>query len=276
MKENSNLKKRIYEIVFEAETREGRIFDLVLLGSILISVFLVIIETVPWIRSGYGKLIIALEWGFSVLFLIEYILRIYSFEKRWKYILSFFGIIDFLSILPALILLFYANANSLLLLRALRLLRIFRILKLTRFMSQGQLIIRALKASKEKILVFIFFILLLVLLFGSLIYLIEGEINPEFDSIPRSIYWAIVTITTVGYGDISPMTSIGQFLASIIMLSGYAILAVPTGIVTGEIISASKENEKLHQYNTNTCPHCFLEGHDLDANFCRNCGGMLK
>ena len=275
MKENSNLKKRIYEVVFEAETKEGKIFDLLLLVAILLSVFLVIVETIPEVRASYHNQIVIIEWIFSVLFMIEYILRIYSINNRLKYILSFYGIIDFLSILPALVLLFYANAHSLLLLRALRLMRIFRILKLTRYMSQGQIIIRALKASKEKILVFIFFIFLLVILFGSLIYLIEGDINPKFDSIPRSIYWAIVTITTVGYGDISPVTPLGQFLASLIMISGYAILAVPTGIVTGELISASKNSNNSHLYNTNTCPHCLLEGHDLDAKFCRHCGGKL-
>ena len=275
MKSKDQIKKRIYEVVFEAETREGRIFDLVLLVAILISVFLVIIETVPAIRNEYGREIILLEWFFSVIFLIEYILRIYSIQNKWRYIFSFYGIIDFLSIVPALVFLFYTGAHSLLLLRSLRLLRVFRILKLTRFMSQGQLIIRALNASKEKIFVFIMFITLLVIMFGSLIYLIEGDVNPGFDSIPRSIYWAIVTITTVGYGDISPVTPLGQFLASLIMVSGYAILAVPTGIVTGELIHASKENHNQSSYNTNTCPHCLLEGHDLDAKFCRKCGGQL-
>jgi voltage-gated potassium channel len=275
MKENESLKRRIYEIVFEAETREGRIFDLVLLAAIILSVFLVIIETIPEVRELYHDQIVIIEWIFSVLFMIEYLLRIYSVNNRKKYIFSFFGIIDFLAILPAIILLFNVGAHSLLLLRALRLMRIFRILKLTRYMSQGKIIVRALKASKEKILVFVFFIFLSVIMFGSLIYLIEGGINPEFDSIPRSIYWSVVTITTVGYGDISPITPAGQFLASLIMISGYAVLAVPTGIITGEFISASKVNNNLFQYNTNTCPNCLLEGHELDAKFCRNCGGKL-
>jgi voltage-gated potassium channel len=271
---NEKLKKKIYEIVFEAETPAGRIFDLTLLISIFLSVIVVMIETIPEVRASYHDELVAVEWVFSVLFCIEYGLRIYSVQKPMKYITSFYGVIDFLSILPAFVLLFFSGAQSLMILRALRLLRVFRILKLTRYIAQGQLIMKALRASREKLLVFVVFIMILVIIFGSLMYFIEGHINEGLDSIPRSIYWAIVTLTTVGYGDISPITPLGQFLASIIMISGYAIIAVPTGIVTGEIITASKLKDQP-RFNTNTCPNCLLEGHEMDAKYCRNCGGEL-
>ena len=276
MLKNEKLRKKIYEIVFEAETAQGKAFDIVLLISILLSVVIVLLESIPEVRSSYAKSLLFVEGVFSFLFLIEYILRLYSVQKPMKYALSFYGIVDFLSILPALVILFYTNAHSLMILRGLRLLRVFRILKLSRYLSQSQMIINALKASKEKISVFIVFVLIMVTIFGSLIYLIEGNVNEGFDSIPRSIYWSIVTLTTVGYGDISPITPLGQFLASIIMISGYAIIAVPTGIVTGELMNASKQQQSdAPEHNTNTCPHCLLEGHQLDAKFCRSCGGKL-
>ncbi len=271
---NEGLKKKIYNIIFEAETPAGRLFDLSLLVMILLSILVVMLETVSQIKLNYGNELVILEWIFLTVFLIEYLLRIYCLPKPMNYILSTYGIIDFIALIPAILLLVLGGSNSLLILRALRLLRIFRIFKLSKYLRQGELIMNALKASREKIFVFVIFVLILVSIFGSLIYVVEGDVNEAFDSIPRSIYWAIVTLTTVGYGDISPITPLGQVLASVIMISGYAILAVPTGIVTGEIISASSQ-KKSTTHNTNRCPSCLLEGHEEDAIHCRRCGEKL-
>ena len=268
----SPTRKKLHDIIFEAETKEGRFFDISLLFIILMSVIVVMLETVEAYSEKYGAFFYALEWFFTIIFLIEYCLRIYCVHKPWKYIFSFFGIVDLLSILPTFLSLYFAGSQSLMIIRGLRLLRVFRIFKLAHFLSQGQIIITALKASRAKIAVFIIFILILVSIFGSLMYLIEGRSNSGFDNIPRSIYWAIVTLTTVGYGDISPVTPLGQLIASMIMISGYAILAVPTGIVTGEII---KGNRGRRNY-TETCPHCMEEGHDADAIYCNHCGGSLN
>lgn len=274
MMKNEELKKKIYDIIFEAETPAGKLFDLSLLVMILLSIVIVMLETVPQIRLNYGKELLVVEWIFLFVFLIEYLLRIYCLPKPINYILSTYGIIDFIALIPAILFLFLGGANSLIMLRALRLLRVFRIFKLSKYLRQGEFIIKALKASREKIFLFVIFVLILVSIYGSLIYIVEGDVNEAFDSIPRSIYWAIVTLTTVGYGDISPITPLGQVLASVIMISGYAILAVPTGIVTGEIISASIKKETT-THNTNTCPHCLLEGHEEDAIYCRRCSGKL-
>lgn len=268
----SPMRRRLHEIIFEAETTEGRAFDIILLIAILMSVIVVMLETVDSYRLQYGTLFNTLEWFFTIIFAIEYGLRIYCVTRPSKYIFSFFGLVDLLSILPTLISLVLAGTQSLMIIRGLRLLRVFRIFKLAHFLSQGQIIITALKASREKIVVFMIFILILVSIFGSLMYLIEGQSNSGFDSIPRSVYWAIVTLTTVGYGDISPVTSIGQFIASLIMIAGYAILAVPTGIVTGEIIKGAGVKKKL----TESCPHCMAEGHDVDAIYCKYCGEQLN
>lgn len=268
----SPFRKRLHSIIFEAETTEGKIFDIVLLLVILASVIVVMLETVDVYSQKYGRIFNILEWIFTIIFAIEYGFRIYCVHQPRKYIFSFFGIVDLLSILPTFISLILAGTQSLMIIRGLRLLRVFRIFKLAHFLSQGQVIIAALKASREKIMVFMIFILILVSIFGSLMYLIEGRSNSGFDSIPRSIYWAIVTLTTVGYGDISPVTSIGQFIASLIMIAGYSILAVPTGIVTGEIIRENNKKKKL----TETCPHCMAEGHDFDAIYCKMCGELLN
>ncbi len=269
----SPLKAEIHRIIFEADTPAGKLFDVVLLILIFLSVVTVMLETVPGYQDEYGKFFVFLEWVFTIVFTIEYILRLYCVYRPMKYATSFYGIVDFISILPTYLSIFLAGSHSFMLVRGLRLLRVFRIFKLTQFMSQGQVIMSALKASKAKVAVFMFFILIMVSIFGSLMYLIEGSTNKGFDSIPRSIYWAIVTLTTVGYGDIAPATPLGQFLSSIIMISGYAVIAVPTGIVSSEVIKASKITAKT---NTISCRYCSKEGHDNDAVYCKFCGESLE
>jgi voltage-gated potassium channel len=262
-------KDKLYEIIFEADTKKGKVFDVVLLFVILLSIALVMLESVPSIRSEFGNNLHMMEWGITIIFSIEYILRILIVRKPVGYIFSFYGVIDFLSVLPTYLSLFIIGSHSLLVIRVLRLLRVFRILKLTRYTNAGRTLARAMWASREKISVFIFFVITLVVIIGTVMYLTEGEAH-GFTSIPRSIYWAIVTLTTVGYGDISPQTSLGQFLASIVMIIGYAIIAVPTGIVTAEIIKDTKSQ------NTQVCSNCLHDSHDGDAIFCKKCGNKLN
>jgi len=264
-----SLREKLYEIIFEADTREGKAFDIVLLLIILASIILVMLESVPQISKQHGTTLHVLEWVITIIFSVEYVLRIWVVKKSWAYILSFYGIIDLLSVLPTYLSLIFVGSHSLMVIRAIRLLRVFRILKLSRFTMAGQALGKALWASREKVFVFLFFVINMVIIVGTLMYLIEG---PEhgFRSIPSSIYWAIVTMTTVGYGDISPQTPTGQFLASIVMIVGYAVIAVPTGIVTSEIIRGSRSN------NTQVCPHCLFDKHDNDAQFCKKCGEKLN
>lgn len=233
-------KEKLWAIVFEADTRAGKIFDISLLLVILLSVILVMLESVPSIDAKYHIVLRIFEWIITIIFTIEYVFRIYLVRKPIKYVTSFYGIIDLLSVLPTYIALFLAGGHSLVVIRILRLLRIFRILKLTRYTQASKALAKALWNSRQNISVFLFFILNIVIIIGTLMYLIEVPEN-GFKSIPTSIYWAIVTLTTVGYGDISPGTPIGQFLASVLMIAGYAIIAVPTGIVTAEIIKPSKK-----------------------------------
>lgn len=274
-KEFSPFRERLHEVIFEADTKEGKWFDVILLIAILASVIIVIVESVPSYQDEYGTLFTILEWAFTIFFTIEYGLRLYAVHKPMKYAKSFFGIIDLMSILPTYLSLIFAGTHSLMIVRGLRLLRVFRIFKLANFLSQGQVIMAALKASRDKIFVFVIFILIMVSIFGSIMYLVEGAANDQFDSIPRSIYWAIVTLTTVGYGDISPVTPFGQAIAAVIMISGYAIIAVPTGIVTAE---AMQQAEKLKdkKISTQTCRYCSKEGHDDDAIHCKYCGEQLN
>lgn len=262
-------KERLYKIIFEAETREGKIFDIVLMMVILLSILLVVLESVPQIDEDYHAVLKILEWIITLIFTAEYIVRIRIVKQPWKYVFSFYGIIDFLAVLPTYLSIIFVGSQSLVVIRAIRLLRVFRILKLNRYIYAGQNLGRALWASREKIFVFLFFVLNIVIIVGTLMYLIEG---PEhgFSSIPKSIYWAIVTMTTVGYGDISPMTPLGQFLASIVMIVGYAIIAVPTGIVTVGII------RKSNRTNTQTCDNCMHGDHEDDAAFCKKCGQKLN
>lgn len=267
----TGLKLKIYEIIFESDTREGRLFDIILLSSIVLSVVIVLLESVQDIKSDWGNWLVGLEWFFTGIFTIEYLARLWVVLNKRKYIFSFFGLVDLLSVLPTYLAIFFAGAQSLLVIRSLRLLRIFRIFKLARFIGESQNLTLALKASRFKIIVFLTTVITTVIIFGTLIYLIEG---PEhgFTSIPLSIYWAIVTMTTVGYGDIAPQTTLGQTLASIIMIMGYGIIAVPTGIVSSEMISL-KRRERL---TTQVCPHCLKEGHDIDAVYCKYCGGEIN
>ena len=261
-------KHRIYEIIFEADTREGKIFDVTIIVLILLSVLLVLLDSIASVREQYGIVIHTIEWFITGVFLLEYILRIWVLEKPVRYIFSFFGIIDLMAILPNFLGLILAGGQSLMVVRAVRLLRVFRIFKLSRYTSAGRTLMRALYRSREKIFMFIAVIITLVVIFGTIMYLVEGEKN-GFTSIPVSIYWAVVTLTTVGYGDISPATGFGQFLASIVMIMGYAIIAVPTGIVTSEMMRMPAEN------NTQVCSNCMYDRHDDDAVFCKKCGVRL-
>jgi voltage-gated potassium channel len=261
-------KKKLYEIIFEADTRAGRAFDVMIIVLIFISILLVMLDSIATIHEKHTVVLHTAEWVITGIFLIEYILRIYVLDKPFRYIFSFFGIIDLLAILPNFIGLIFTGSQSLMVIRVVRLIRIFRIFKLSRYTSAGRTLARALYRSREKIFMFIIVILTLVVIFGTIMYLIEGEEN-GFTSIPVSIYWAIVTLTTVGYGDISPVTGMGQFLASIVMIMGYAIIAVPTGIITSEMIRMPAGN------NTQVCSKCLFDKHDDDALYCKKCGTML-
>lgn len=260
---------KIYEVIFEADTPSGKLFDVLLIVAILLSVTVVFLESIEVLKNDYGRIFYALEWGFTILFTVEYLLRIICVNKPLKYIFSFYGIIDFLSIAPTYLSLIVVGSQYLLAIRILRLLRVFRVFKLTNLLTQSNILVGALKASRAKIAVFLFAVLTSVVVIGAIIYVVEG---PEhgFTSIPVSMYWAIVTLTTVGYGDISPQTPLGQFIASIVMIMGYAIIAVPTGIVSVEIASAAKK-----QVTTQVCPNCLAEGHDKDATHCKYCGSKL-
>ena len=269
----TKLQREIRTIIFEADTSKGKIFDVILLVFIAISILVVNLESVPSISTKHGDALYYAEWILTIFFTIEYILRLYSSYRPIKYAMSTYGIIDLLAIIPTYLSIFIAGTHSLMVIRALRLLRVFRIFKMVGFMNQGTVIISALKASRTKIFVFIFFIFLMVNIIGSIMYLVEGSIaNSDFDSIPRSIYWAIVTMTTVGYGDISPQTNLGQFIAAVVMIMGYAVIAVPTGIVSSEMINESK---KVSDITTHVCVNCNKEGHDSDANNCKYCGNEL-
>ena len=263
------VKQKLYEIIFEADTKAGKLFDISLLLVILLSVALVMLESIPSVNHSYYSFLKISEWIITLIFTLEYLLRIIIIKKPWKYATSFYGIIDLLAVIPTYLGLILVGGHSLMVIRALRLLRVFRILKLSRYTSAGQGLVKALWASRAKIGVFIFFVLIIVVIVGTLMYLIEGS-QHGFTSIPRSIYWAIVTLTTVGYGDISPATALGQLLASIVMIMGYAIIAVPTGIVTAEILKPTKKN------NTQVCPQCLFEPHDDDALFCKKCGSEIN
>lgn len=265
--------RRVFIVIFGTDTPAGKLFDVVLLILILASVLAVILETVTYISIEYARLLFALEWVFTIFFTIEYILRLTCVRNPLKYATSFFGVVDLLSILPAYIGIIIAGSHSLLVFRALRLLRVFRIFKLGRFLNEGSQIINALKASRAKITVFIFFVLVLSVIIGAIMYLVEGDTNPQFTSIPKSIYWTIVTLTTVGYGDIAPATPFGQFLAAFVMIMGYGVIAVPTGIVTAEIVTTPNKKNRTKAFRV--CKICDTEGHMNDATYCKYCGSKL-
>lgn len=266
---NAAWRHRLHEVVFESETPVGKAFDVALLVAIVTSVGVVLAESVPEWRSEHGRLFRRVELVFTGLFTIEYVLRLLSVRRPLVWARSFFGVIDLLAVLPTYLAIVLPGAQTLLVLRALRLLRVFRILKLARFLEETEVLRAALRAGRRKIAVFLSVVLLLALLLGTLVYLVEGEAN-GFVSIPISIYWAIVTLTTVGYGDLAPQTALGRFVASFIMLLGYSILAVPTGIVTSELIAQQRA-----RVSGEACPSCGHEGHDADALFCKRCGARL-
>ena len=260
---------RLHEIIFEADTPAGKAFDLALIVSILLSVLVVMLDSIARLRTAYGDILLYAEWTFTLLFTLELFLRLLCVRQPWRYAVSFFGMVDILAVLPTYLNLFIPGTHYLLVIRVLRLLRIFRVLKLVPYVGEAQALMAALRASRRKILVFLSAVLSLVVIFGSLMYVIEGEDN-GFTSIPISIYWAVVTLTTVGYGDISPKTDLGQALAACIMILGYAIIAVPTGIVTVEMSRIPKGG-----FSTQACPVCGAEGHDADAVYCKKCGNKL-
>lgn len=263
-------RRHLHEIIFEADTFRGKTFDVGLMVVILLSVAVVMLESVHEVEARYGGFLRGLEWGFTVLFTIEYILRILTIQRPLRYIFSFFGIVDFLSIIPTYLGLFFVGSQSLMVIRTLRLLRVFRVLKLAAMLGEAQHLSRALRASRQKITVFLMAVLTIVILMGTFMYMIE-DAESGFTSIPRSIYWAIVTLTTVGYGDIAPATVLGQFFAATIMLLGYSILAVPTGIVSAEWV-----REQQKPITVRACPACSAEGHDTDARHCKYCGAELE
>lgn len=269
-KPGSGWRRKLYTIIFEADTPAGKLFDVVLIVSIVLSVLVVMLDSVASIRQSYGSQLYMIEWFFTILFTIEYGLRIVCIDYKRSYIFSFYGIVDLLAIIPTYIGVFLPGSRYLLVIRSLRILRVFRVLKLVQYIDEANFLTSALKASRRKIFVFLFAVLTLVTIAGSLLYVIEGGEN-GFTSIPRSIYWAIVTLTTVGFGDIAPQTSLGQALASVIMILGYGIIAVPTGIVSYEMSQELKD----HVYSPE-CPGCSNKDHDLDARFCKYCGTELE
>lgn len=259
----------LHDVIFEAETPAGRAFDVALLAAIVASVVAVMLESVPSIAERHGVALRTVEWLFTVLFTIEYGLRLISVARPVRYATSFFGVIDFLAILPTYLSLVFPGTQTFVVVRSFRLLRIFRVFKLIRFLGEASTLLNAMKGSARKILIFLGVVLIIVLVAGSALYLIEGREN-GFTSIPTGMYWAIVTMTTVGYGDIAPATVAGRFIAATLMILGYAIIAVPTGIVSVELAHAAA----VHP-NTRTCPSCLLEGHAADARHCRRCGAHL-
>ncbi|CAI8160821.1 MAG: Cyclic nucleotide-gated potassium channel [Formosa sp. Hel3_A1_48] len=271
-KKEPSWKNKLHEIIYEADTPSGKLFDVVLLIFILLSIVLVMLESVDYIGNKYYGILNILEWIITILFTFEYIARIICVKKPKAYIFSFYGIIDFLSTIPKYLSLFFVGTHSLVAIRALRLLRVFRILKLTRYIGESTNFGRALKRSRVKVAVFLSFVLVLCIILGTVMYLIEGDKDSGFSSIPRSVYWAIVTLTTVGYGDIAPVSALGQSIASLIMILGYGIIAIPTGIVTSEMTKSERNNIPK---NTQSCTNCMESYHTDDAQFCHKCGHPL-
>ncbi|MBT8187372.1 MAG: ion transporter [Croceitalea sp.] len=272
-KANIDWRRKVHEIIYGTHTPAGKLFDIILLVVIVYSIIIVMLESVPRYDVRFHSFFNISEWVVTILFTIEYILRIVAINKPKKYIFSFFGIIDLLSTIPKYLSIFLVGSQYLTAFRVLRLLRVFRILKLVRFVGESNNLVRAMRASRTKIFVFVFFVIVISVLLGTIMYIIEG---PEhgFNSIPHSVYWTIVTLTTVGYGDISPETALGQFIATLIMIIGYGVIAVPTGIVSAEYTSSMKDAAK----NTDegrSCPNCSAEILRSDAHYCRKCGFQL-
>jgi len=267
---HTNWKSKLHEIIYEADTKEGKWFDIILILTILVSILLVMLESVESFDNKYHNFLNVSEWVITILFSIEYIARIITIKKPSRYIFSFYGIIDFLATVPKYLSFIFVGTHALIALRALRLLRVFRILKLARYLGASRSLVSALKASRIKISVFLFSVLVITIILGTVMYLIEGPEN-GFTNIPHSMYWAIVTLTTVGYGDLAPHTPFGQFIASLVMILGYGIIAVPTGIVTSEM---TKQDDKIST-NTQNCTNCSHDTHLDNAEFCYKCGEKL-
>jgi voltage-gated potassium channel len=270
-KPDSGWRTRFHTVVFEADTRAGRAFDIGLMAVIVLSVLTVILDSVPTIRARQFQTLFVLEWIFTVLFTIEYVLRLACVKRPLRYALSFFGLIDLMSILPTYIAFFMPEAHALIDIRLLRMLRVYRVLKLPRYFDESQILMEALRNSRHKIAVFLGTIFILCIILGTLMYLIEGPAN-GFTSIPTAMYWAVVTLTTTGYGDIHPKTPFGQAVTSLVMLMGYGIIALPTGIVGAELAMSMSRKKPT----TRTCTQCLSEGHEADAAYCKDCGSRLS
>ncbi|GAA4945351.1 ion transporter [Algibacter agarivorans] len=272
-------KSKLHDIIYEADTPTGKLFDVVLFIAIIASILLVMLESVNSIDKNYHNFLNISEWVITILFTIEYIARIITVKKPIKYITSFYGVIDLLSTIPKYISLIFGGVHALAALRALRLLRIFRILKLARYLGASNNLVTALKASRAKISVFLFAVIIVAIILGTIMYLVEGEEN-GFTNIPKSVYWCIVTLTTVGFGDIAPQTPLGQFIASLVMILGYGIIAVPTGIVSAEYTAQNKKDKSSHpsenvSLNSQSCENCLAENHKDKSGYCYNCGEKL-
>ena len=265
---------KLHEVIFEADTRAGKAFDVALLIAILVSMLAVSLETVEPIQRRYGALLVTLEWTITVLFTIEYVLRLVCVGNPWRYAKSFFGIVDLLSILPTYLSILLPGSQSLVVIRSLRLLRVFRVFKLAHFLSEAAVLRRAVWEARGKVVVFLTTVLIAVSIMGSAMYLVENADEPsaQFTSIPQGMYWAIVTMTTVGYGDIVPETALGKFLAALLIILGYSLIIVPTGFVSAELVGAKMATRPI---STQTCGNCMHEGHDADAAFCKSCGTQL-
>ena len=262
-------RQRLHEVIFEAETPAGRAFDVALLVSIIASVVVVLVESVRAVHAAYFEWFYLAEWFFTILFTVEYVLRLYAVREPLRYARSFYGVVDLLAILPGYLSLFVPGAQALAVVRILRLLRVFRILKLAAYLNESGELWRAMLASRRKITIFLFTVSTVVIVVGALMHLVEGPEN-GFTDIPVSVYWAVVTLTTVGYGDLAPITPLGRFLAVLVMLMGYGVIAVPTGIVTAELTRGMRD-----EVTNSACPNCGAEGHRPDADYCRRCGAKL-
>ena len=270
MSHSADWRQRLYIIIFHTDTPAGQRFDRWLLLAILASLVVVMLDSLSDVHRQYGELLLGLEWGFTVLFAIEYVVRLYCSPKPLRYAFSFYGVVDLLAVLPAILALLFADAQYLLIIRVIRMLRIFRVLKLTPYLSQANFLLIALRGSRQKIIVFLLSLTTLVIVYGTIMYVVEGPKN-GFTSIPTSIYWAVVTLTTVGFGDITPKTALGQAMATLVMITGYSIIAVPTGIFTAELANAMRGDDQLKH----ECPHCHKDRHDTAAAFCSRCGSPL-
>ncbi len=269
----ANWRRRTHEIIFEADTPAGKAFDIVLIVAILLSVLVIMLDTVGRFHERFGLGFYILEWFFTVLFTVEYVLRLMSVRRPLRYAFSFFGLVDLLSILPTYIGLFIPGAHELMVIRMLRLLRIFRVFKLVRFLGEADALKEAIVSARHKIAVFLTTVLIIVTIMGALMHVVESQYgNDQFSSLPESMYWAIVTMTTVGYGDITPDTAVGKFLSATMMIIGYSLIIIPTGIISAEMAASHKRRSEI---STQHCPHCSRDGHDRDARFCKYCGGGL-